>query len=65
MTDGMEKLFTASKFVLHSNASLNPCVYFTLSESYRRGLKDIMSFLTKRNRVKRKSFVNVEMTKLK
>ena len=65
MTDGMEKLFTASKFVLHSNASLNPCVYFTLSESYRRGLKDVMSFLTKRNRVKRKSFANVEMTKLK
>ena len=64
MTDGMEKLFTVSKFVLYSNASLNPCVYFTLSESYRRGLKDVISFLTKRNLLKHKSFVNVEMTKL-
>ena len=61
--DGMEKLFTASKFVLYSNASLNPCVYFTLSKSYRRGLKDVISFLTNSNNFKRKSFVKVEMNK--
>lgn len=38
---GMDKLFAAAKFIFYSNASLNPCVYVTLSERYRRVLKDL------------------------
>ena len=38
---GMDKLFAAAKFIFYLNASLNPCVYITLSERYRRGLKDL------------------------
>jgi len=32
---GMDKLFSAAKFIFYSNASLNPCVYILLSERYR------------------------------
>ena len=38
---GMGKLFSAAKFIFYSNASLNPCVYISLSERYRQGLKDL------------------------
>ena len=38
---GMDKLFSAAKFIFYSNASLNPCVYILLSERYRHGLKDL------------------------
>ena len=39
---GMDKLFQAAKFIFYSNASLNPCVYFTLNDKYRKGLKDLL-----------------------
>ena len=39
----MDKLFSATKFIFYSNASLNPCVYIVLSERYRQGLKDLVS----------------------
>ena len=42
---GMDKLFSAAKFIFYSNASLNPCVYIVLSERYRRGLKDLAKWL--------------------
>ena len=38
---GMDKLFSAAKFIFYSNASLTPCIYVILSERYRRGLKDL------------------------
>ncbi|XP_078378558.1 neuropeptide FF receptor 1-like [Oculina patagonica] len=41
---GMDHLFTVSKFVFYSNASLNPCVYFTLNDKYRKALKDLLTF---------------------
>ena len=48
---GMEKLFSAAKFIFYSNASLNPGVYIILSERYRHGLKDLTNiFLAKRVR---------------
>jgi hypothetical protein len=39
---GMDKLFVGAKFIFYSNASLNPCVYFTLNDKYRKGLKDLL-----------------------
>lgn len=41
MPCGMDIMFAATKFVLYSNASLNPCVYIVLSEKYRQGLKNL------------------------
>ena len=40
---GMDKLFEAGKFFFYSNASLNPCVYFTLNDKYRKALKDLLT----------------------
>ena len=28
-------------FILHSNAALNPCIYFVFNENYRKGLREI------------------------
>ena len=42
---GMDVLFSATKFIFYSNASLNPCVYIILSERYRRGFKEIANCL--------------------
>ena len=42
---GMNQLFAAAKFIFYSNASVNPCVYVTLSERYRRVLKDLTKCL--------------------
>ena len=38
---GMDKLFQAAKFIFYSNTALNPCLYFTLNDKYRKGLKDL------------------------
>ena len=45
---GMDKLFSALRFIFFSNASLNPCVYISLSERYRQGLKDLINCLWSR-----------------
>ena len=45
---GMGKLLLASSIILNSNASLNPCVYISLSERYRQGLKDLINCLWSR-----------------
>ena len=45
---GMGKLLLASRLILYSNASLNPCVYISLSERYRQGLKDLINCLWSR-----------------
>lgn len=42
---GMNTLFSAAKFILYSNASLNPCVYIILSERYRQEFKEVASCL--------------------
>ena len=39
----MELLFYVTKFILFSNASINPSLYFVLYERYRQGLKDIFT----------------------
>ena len=38
---GIVKLFSATKFILYSNASLNPWVYIILNKNYRLGLKNL------------------------
>ena len=38
----IEKLFSATKFILYSNASLNPWVYIILNNNYRLGLKSLV-----------------------
>ena len=51
---GLDKLFSAAKFIFYSNASLNPCFYIVLSERYRQGLKDLLKRLClKRKRIYR------------
>ena len=39
---GMYQIGFAAKFILYSNASLNPCVYFLLNDKYRQGLRNIL-----------------------
>ena len=50
---GMDKLFQAAKFIFYSNAALNPCLYFALTDKYRKGLKDLfrrkLSYADNRN----------------
>ena len=45
---GMGKLFSVTRLIFYSNASLNPCVYISLSERYRQGLKDLINCLWSR-----------------
>ena len=45
MPCGIENVVFAAHFILYSNASVNPCIYFILHDRYRRGLRDIMSVL--------------------
>ena len=40
---GLDKLFSATKFIFYSNASLNPCVYIILNEKYRHGIKGLVN----------------------
>lgn len=35
---GMETFGFVANFILYSNASVNPCIYFALNDKYRRGL---------------------------
>ena len=35
---GMENFGFSGFFILYSNASINPCIYFTLNDKYRQGL---------------------------
>ena len=50
---GMDKFFQAAKFIFYSNTALNPCIYFALTDKYRKGLKDLfrrkLSFKDNRN----------------
>ena len=39
---GMDQLSFAAKFIFHSNASLNPCIYFLLNGRYRRALRHLV-----------------------
>jgi len=45
MPCGIENVVFAAHFILYSNASVNPCVYFILHDRYRRGLMDILRIL--------------------
>lgn len=58
LTCGMNKLFSVSKFIFHSNAALNPLVYITLNENYRQGLKHLAKVFFSSKRVNRN---NIEM----
>ena len=58
LTCGMNKLFSVSMFIFHSNAALNPLVYITLNENYRQGLKHLAKGFFSSKRVNRN---NIEM----
>ena len=45
---GMGKLLLATRLIFYLNASLNICVYISLSERYRQGLKDLINCLWSR-----------------
>ena len=38
----MHQISFAAKFILYSDASLNPFVYFLLNDRYRQGLRNIL-----------------------
>lgn len=38
--DGLNFKFSAL-FIMHSNAAINPCIYFMFNKNYRKGLKEI------------------------
>ena len=58
----IEKLFSAAKFILYSNASLNPWVYIILNRNYRQGLKRLANCMNcKQTEVDRN---NIEMNVL-
>ena len=40
----IDQISFAAKFILYSNASLNPCVYFLLNGRYRQGLQKILKY---------------------
>lgn len=42
MPCGMENYGFAAFFILYSNASVNPCIYFILNNKYRKGLLNIL-----------------------
>ena len=42
MPCGMENFGFAAFFILYSNASINPCIYFSFNDKYRKGLLDIL-----------------------
>ena len=42
MPCGMENFGFAAFFILYSNASINPCIYFLLNDKYREGLLDVL-----------------------
>ncbi|XP_078370453.1 QRFP-like peptide receptor [Oculina patagonica] len=54
---GNENVGFAVHFILYSNASVNPIIYFTLNEKYRKGLRDILkaSHIKKKDAVKGRS----------
>ncbi|KAL9972499.1 hypothetical protein ACROYT_G018814 [Oculina patagonica] len=45
MPCGMGNFGFAAFFVLYSNPSVNPCIYFILNDKYRQGLIDILKVL--------------------
>lgn len=55
--DGFKFKFCAL-FIMHSNATINPCIYFIFNKNYRKGLKDIIR--RKKNSGQSKIGTNVE-----
>ena len=45
---GMEGFAFAVYFILYSNASVNPCIYFTFNDKYRQGLLNILKAVIRR-----------------
>ena len=57
---GMENYGFSVFFILYSNASINPCIYFTFNEKYRQGLLTILKafpFVRKKAPKSAESFV--------
>lgn len=40
---GFQPFFFPTKFIIHSNAALNPFIYFIFNQNYRKGFKEIVS----------------------
>jgi len=58
---GFEKAGFAVHFILYSNASVNPCIYFILNDKYRKGLLSILRLL---HIVKNRDTVETSSTEL-
>ena len=56
---GMENFGFSGFFILYSNASINPCIYFTLNDKYRQGLLNNLkafSFVRKKEKKNQQQF---------
>ena len=65
MPSGMENFGFAAFFVLYSNASINPCIYFSLNDKYRKGLLDILKVFNIVRRTVSKSTESLTLMRLK
>ena len=60
----MENFGFSAFFILYSNASINPCIYFRFNDKYRQGLLTILKafpFVRKRARKSTESFALVRL----
>ena len=55
---GMENFGFSAFFILYSNASINPCIYFTLNDKYRQGcLNNLKAFSLVRKKEKKSTAI--------
>ena len=62
---GMENFAFSAFFILYSNASINPCIYFTLNDKYRQGLVNILKAFPLVRKKAAKSTENFVLVRLK
>ena len=65
MPCGMENFAFAAFFILYSNASINPCIYFILNDKYRQGLVSILKALPFVSKTATKSTETFALVRLK
>jgi len=65
MPCGMENFAFSAFFILYSNASINPCIYFILNDKYRQGFLKILKAFPCVRKKAAKSTENFALVRLK
>ena len=65
MPCGMENFGFSAFFILYSNASINPCIYFTLNDKYRQGFLNILKAFPFVRKKAAKSTETIALVRLK